>query len=445
MKTCGFSKQINAYLDGELSGAKLRAFEGHLSACPRCSERVEQYRELLGELRGIGDREVPPALQDRLHAALSNEISKGVGRVKRRFRPWMLAPISAAVVCLVALSVLLGSGGAGKQNVPMNLMSRSSDMEKLAGEEAKGSYGFAGAPQAPSMPEPSAAAPAASYDASDDMHKAAEGRNGSQSAGGYAGAEIPAATRAASAQKLIYRANIVTETREYDRCRAGLESMLAKYGGYVEYSQENGVPEGYEAKQGRWMTVSLRIPVSKYADAMAELQAMGNLLQKYENTEDVGSRYVDTKARMDELVKSREKYMALLDKADSTESIIALQDAITDLTVRIEQDAAQLRYWDGQVTYSTITVEMRELVIPTSIATANPTSLGDRAGGAFYETLSGMKKGLEDFAVWFVGAIPWLCIIVVLAGALLAVILLSTRKARKAAKAAEAKKSEDKQ
>jgi hypothetical protein len=441
MKTCGFVSQINAYLDGELSGAKLRAFEEHLAACPRCREEAEQYRELLGELHGMGDREVPPMLQERLHAALSNEISKGDGRVKRKFKPWMLAPISAAVVCVLGVSVWLASGGlprAGESHAPSLMRNAAQDYT-----DSEAQYGsIAAAPPMP-MPAATAMAPAATYAA--DLNKAMEDRSAGEGFAGVSSAEKPSDTaQDVTGQKLIYTANIVTETREYDKCKAEIDSMLAGFGGYIGYSQENGVPEGYESTQGRSMTVALRIPVGKYADAMAELQAMGNLLQKYENTQDVGSQYVDTKARRDELVISRDKYMSLLDKADSTDSIIALQNAITDLTVRIEQDEAQLRYWDSQVSYSTITVEMREIVIPRSIATANPTSLGDRAGGAFYETLSGMKQGLEDFAVWFVGAIPWLCIIIVAAGVLLAVVLPKTRKARKAAKAAEAKKSEDK-
>jgi anti-sigma factor RsiW len=78
MKTCGFENQINPYLDGELSDAKLSAFEAHLQACPQCREEVEQYRGMLDSLHGIGDREVPPMLQDRLHAALPMKFRKGM-------------------------------------------------------------------------------------------------------------------------------------------------------------------------------------------------------------------------------------------------------------------------------------------------------------------------------------------------------------------------------
>jgi hypothetical protein len=206
----------------------------------------------------------------------------------------------------------------------------------------------------------------------------------------------------------------------------------------------SGVPEGSGDTIGRTAVISLRLPIDKYGTAMKELLALGNLLSKNENTEDVSRQYVDTDARNKTLIAQRDRYMALLDKADNTESIIALQNQITELTVQIEQNTAQLRFWDDQVSYSTITLELHELVIAKSLEPSNP-DLNTRASGAFYRTLNAMKKGLEDFAIWFVGFLPWLALLAAAAGITLAIAIPATRKARKAAagKAAEEKKKEE--
>lgn len=57
--------------------------------------------------------------------------------------------------------------------------------------------------------------------------------------------------------------------------------------------------------------------------------------------------------------------------------------------------------------------------------------------GALNITLNNMKKGLENFTVGFVGFLPWLAIIVVIAGILAAILIPVTRKARRAAKKSE--------
>jgi hypothetical protein len=449
MKTCGFEKMINAYLDGELSGAKLRSFEEHLPACPRCREDVEQYRSMLEALRGAVDREVPPMLQERLHAALSKEISKGEGRMKRRVNPWVLAPVvSAAVVVCAVGGVLLFGNPSGSQNAkmapPLGLQIRGT-------ENAESPYAGNGTADRASNDVKTAPipAPAATNWSATSTTKGGEAQRNESYATANFGFDKNAAATGQNApsdeRKLIYTAYVVEETREFDKSMSGVNAMLAEYGGYIESSQQSGVPEGYESTQGRNAVLSLRVPIGKYGDAMGRLQALGNLLSKNENTQDVSLQYLDTKTRMDTLVKERDQYMALLEKADNTESIIALRNEITSLTVQIEQDTAQLRYWDSQVSYSTITVELREVVIPKSVGPSNPTSLGDRAGGAFYQTLNDMKKGLESFAVWFVGFLPWLAIIVVVAGIAAAIVVPVARKHRKAAlkKAAEEKKKED--
>lgn len=110
MKTCGYKNKMNSYLDGELSGAQRCSFEEHLLGCPRCREEVEQYQTMLAELHGLEDREVPPMLAERLHAALSSEILKGTGRAKSRMAwPWVLSTASAVVVIgIVGVAALLG-------------------------------------------------------------------------------------------------------------------------------------------------------------------------------------------------------------------------------------------------------------------------------------------------------------------------------------------------
>jgi hypothetical protein len=457
MKTCGFEKQINPYLDGELSGEKLRAFEAHLEDCPKCRREVEQFRGLLNELHGLQDLEVPPMLKARIHDALAKETLKGDGRVKRKVNPWALSAIAAAVVVLFGGVALLGGAGVGVlhnaiQNDSLSQKNISGRAPMAAATAAPQAAPLVDAGRGLPIPEPTAAATMNSQGLSNAGDESLADKAGNQSlvAPNFS-SEQPAAGKAAgdnptqqpgTSRKIIYTAYLVVESRDYDKCVTTVESLYARLGGYKANSQENGVPDASDAYAARTAVFSLRIPIDKYDAAMAELKAMGNVLSSSEGTEDVSRQYVDTEARNKTLKEERDKLYDLLAKAESMDSIIALQNQITQLTTEIEQETAQLNFWDDQVSYSTITVEIHELVTPKTVK--SDPDMNARVNSAFYNTLNNMKKGLENFAVDFVGFLPWLAIIVVVAGIASAVILPVTAKARRAArkKAAESKKEE---
>ncbi len=442
MNTCSFEKHINQYLDGELSSSKLRAFEAHLLECRSCREEVEQFRGLLEDLHGLEDREVPPALRERLHTALSEEIVKGDGRVNRKLNPWALTAAAAALVVVLVGGTMLSGGLMGNiasdlagPNAPANYgITKTDEGQKLEDGLYNGDQvtGF-GVQAAPSME------PAATAEAKPEKPQMgfSRGPGGELEATGSVGKENFAQTKTPEGRKIIYTAYMVVETREYDKGMSTLESLLAKFNGYQENTQMTGVPDSGDSQQGRTAVVSVRIPIDQYGAAIDEFQKLGNVLSKNENTEDVSRQYVDTEARNRELIKARETYFKLLEKADSTESIVAIQNEITRLTIEIEQATAQLKYWDDKVSYSTITIEIHELVTPKTVRPVDP-DLNERMGGALNSTLNAMKKSAENFAVQFVGFLPWLAIIIVVAAILAAILVPVGVRARRSAKLKEA-------
>jgi cell division septum initiation protein DivIVA len=452
MKTCGFEKQINPYLDGELSGAKLRSFEAHLEACPRCREEVEQYRGLLNELHGLEDLEVPPLLAERLHAALSNEILKGDGRVKKRkVWPWVLSTATAAVVIgAIGVAALFGGNQTAGMHILANQSAGSPNIEApgtQADAEAMPAATMAAMAPIPAPTEaPAAMAPdfqpfAGAETTDSQADKAPAAATGSDN-----GARTDNPAQQANDRKIIYNANVVVQTREYNARLTAVEGLCAKYGGYTASSQENGKPGATDQNNARSAEFSLRIPIDKFDAAMADFKAMGDdVVSTTKSTDDVSRQYVDTDARNKTLKDERDRLEELLAKATDMNSIIALQNQITELTTEIEQQTAQLRFWDDQVAYSTINVQLNEIVEAQQVKPVDP-SLNSRINGAFYGTLSDMRKGFENFEVGFVGFLPWMAIIIVVAGAAVAIAVPTVRRRRRAAlkKAAEEKKQEDK-
>ena len=57
--------------------------------------------------------------------------------------------------------------------------------------------------------------------------------------------------------------------------------------------------------------------------------------------------------------------MALMEKAESVDAIIALETRLTEVRYQIQSMESQLRTYDNQVDYATITLSVEEVTIYT--------------------------------------------------------------------------------
>lgn len=443
MKPCGMQNQISLYLDGQLAGEALRRFEDHLQKCGECADEVEQMQQMLHALKALPEREVPAGLTDRLHAALVQEATKGTVRVKRRFNPWVAVPVAAALVVFVAGGALLlgGMGTSSNQKNAILYNSATGLTGSAGGAEADQRHseenGFAPMASAAAALAPEEPAGDASLDIGDVSTAKS---NGYRTFTTDDKQQNNAVTSAQGARKMIYTATMALETRQFDTTLTTLQDVMAKYGGYVQRDQVSGVPEGSYGS-ARSASYTMRFPITNYADAVGDLAKMGNLLNRNESVEDISRQYVDTDARNKALTLQRDRLYELLTKADKMENIIVLENEITRLTTEIEQMTAQLHLWDDQVAYSTVTVNIQEILTPKAVEPADP-DLNTRRNGAFSNTINRMRAGLEEFTVSFMGALPWLIIVLAMAAVALGITWPLVRRARRHAKSSLTSKEE---
>jgi anti-sigma factor (TIGR02949 family) len=57
---------LHPYLDGELDGAQVEAFQRHLATCPECTRQLDSQRALSRALRQLVPRPAPAALRSRI-------------------------------------------------------------------------------------------------------------------------------------------------------------------------------------------------------------------------------------------------------------------------------------------------------------------------------------------------------------------------------------------
>lgn len=233
-------------------------------------------------------------------------------------------------------------------------------------------------------------------------------------------------------RKLIKRQNYSVETKSFDEFLESLNGLVSASGGYVEYSEING--NSYDDRGNRYATYTLRIPVENLEDFNSGIEKKANIIHSSEQVEDVTLNYVDTESHIAALKAEQESLMSMLEKAEDLESIMAIQTQLTEVRYQLESYQSQIRTYDNAIQYSTITLNINEVEREIQVA----ESFGGQLKEKLTRNLYDIQKGLYSFALWFLGALPYWGILLVL--------IISTwlilRKVRKSRRKAEMKSVE---
>lgn len=199
-------------------------------------------------------------------------------------------------------------------------------------------------------------------------------------------------------EKLIRTVSMSLQTKEFETLLAYLDGKVAELGGYIQNSQIYG--NSMDTFGYRSASMTLRIPQQKLDLFVSGVSEKATVVRKSENAENVTLQYADTEARLKSLQIEQERFLALLEKADTVDSIIAIEQHLTELRYEIESYASTLKVYDNRVDYSTVSLDISEVNRITPVE-QNPTLL-TRMKEGFSNTLYSMKEGGADFLVWFV-------------------------------------------
>ena len=245
------------------------------------------------------------------------------------------------------------------------------------------------------------------------------------------GTESGAAVEEPSERKIIKTANLNLQTLDFDGFAAALEQKLAESGAHLQYADVSGT-DYYGGRKSANYTV--RVPEANFNLFLSGLEGIATVVNKTLGEQDVTLSYVDTEAHIKTLEIEQERLFALLEKADTLEAIITLEQRLSQVRYEIESYQAQLRTYDDKITYSTVKIYVYEV---TKVTEKEPETLFERITNAWADTMEDISMGAQDFVVWFVMNLPylvfWGAVIVVL------VVVLRKRRAKRRAKKLEKK------
>jgi len=223
---------------------------------------------------------------------------------------------------------------------------------------------------------------------------------------------------------VIARANVTVQTKAYDAFTAALKAGLKAMGGYTDAYNE------WNFDSDRRADITARVPSEKLDAFLDSLEANGTIMSRSVTTTDVTDEMIETGSKKEALIAEEKALLAILEKATTVEDIIRVQDRLSNVRADLESYSRRLQSLQNQVNYSTVSIsvsEVNRITTPTQKFSA-------LASSGFLASLRDIGSGLRNFALWFIGAIPWLVVLAVPA-ALLIWIVRRARKNKKAKKA----------
>ena len=216
-------------------------------------------------------------------------------------------------------------------------------------------------------------------------------------------------------RKLITTVSIEAETETLDSILQRVESEVEAFGGYIESSyiaQDRTYAGNNTYTNRRRATLTLRVPESKLETVLSTLSGETNVLEESRTTEDITLTYVDIESRKKSLETQRESLLRLMEKAETVEDIITIEDRLSYVNYEIERMGGQLRSYDNLVDFATVHLTLREVVEYTPVQ-EEPETVFSRIAKGFSHNLKSVGGGIVDFFVWFVSSLPQIAVFAV--------------------------------
>ena len=153
----------------------------------------------------------------------------------------------------------------------------------------------------------------------------------------------PAAAPNASQRQLIYNATFKVVVSDIPSSLKSLQQEVQSLGGYLQQLNSD--------------SITVRIPASRFEDAIAATDKLGQVTQREIRGQDITEEMNDLKIRMETALQVRQRLLALLEKADKTTDAIKVEQELERVIQAIELFKGKIRFYESQVAFSTLTVQ----------------------------------------------------------------------------------------
>ena len=392
---------LAADLHGDLSDAERSAFHAHLLDCAACRKAHQETKIMNKILEETLAQEKPDLrLEQRMLAGFRNRVPQRTGLVRllvdlMRLRPVQITAVAAVLLGLVQLGRMIT--GEGVTAVPSReeyaraqfaaqpsqvAASRPAPAADLArSEEAAGSRSRDIAlpePPPPALPSTQASDKAESFAKGKPMTgtesklaaveqapaKTAQAEMSTKETGSKteamnyvaepSSAETPAPELAN--RKLIRNATVQLEIVSFDDAVQKITAFANEERGYVATTNSDKQANGKLRGQ-----VIVKVLPEILDHFLQKVRGLGELKNQTLGTEDVTKAYFDTDARLKNARVMEQRLIDMLKtKTGKVSDLLQVEKELDRVREEIEKMQGELKYWDSQVQFATVTISLAE-------------------------------------------------------------------------------------
>jgi hypothetical protein len=362
---------LAADLHGELSDDERREFHSHLVECAVC-RKTHHENKILEET--LAQQKPDPAFEQRMLAGFRHRIPERSGLIKllsdlMRLRAVQITAVAAVLLGLVQLGSMFTrktatplharGGYANEQFFKRPTQVAASSEPGRAGALGESDELAAARPQAVPLqappPSPLTEMKAKTESSAELERTIVTGSNipVAEEAGPKPG-ETPAPEMAN--RKLIRNATVELEIVSFDDAVQKITTFAKEDRGYVATTNSQKQANGKLRGQ-----VIVKVLPENLDRFLQKIRGLGELKNQTLGTEDVTKAYFDTDARLKNARVMEQRLIDMLNtKTGKVSDLLQVEKELSRVREEIEKMQGELKYWDSQVQFATVTISLAE-------------------------------------------------------------------------------------
>jgi Domain of unknown function (DUF4349)/Putative zinc-finger len=379
---------LAADLYGELSDEEQRQLHNHLVECAGCRKAHQETKTMNKFLEETLAQEKPdPTFEQRVLAGFRNRVPERTGLLKlladlMRLRAVQVTAVAAVLLGLIQLGWMitwktatpLRAGdryaneqlfGQPRQDVALSEPGRAGALDKsdeLAAGKPK-DLALAAPPAASETRSkvesdlkayPATVAPTETAQAEMTAKQSDSEAVVMNSAAEPSSAETPAVEVAN--RKLIRNANVELEIVSFNDATQKITALATEEHGYVATTNSQKQANGKLRGQ-----VIVKVLPENLDRFLQKIRSLGELKNQSLGTEDVTKAYFDTDARLKNARVMEQRLIEMLKtKTGKVSDLLQVEKELGRVREDIEKMQGELKYWDSQVQFATVTISLAE-------------------------------------------------------------------------------------
>ncbi len=378
---------LAADLYGELSDEEQRQLHTHLVECAVCRKTHQETKTMNKILEETFAQQKPdPAFEQRMLASFRQRIPERSGLLKlladlMRLRAAQVTAVAAVLLALVQLGRMI----TGETATPQRARDRYANEQLFeqpsqvaatsepdrAGALEKSDELAAGKPKDLALPAPPPssgtrselhkdfkALPATVAPAKTAQAETAAKETGSEEAMNYVAEPSSAETPAPELvnRKLIRNATVELEIVSFDDAVQKITAFAKEERGYVATTDSQKQANGKLRGQ-----VVVKVLPENLDRFLQKIRGLGELKNQTLGTEDVTKAYFDTDARLKNARVMEQRLVDMMKtKTGKVSDLLQVEKELGRVREEIEKMQGELKYWDSQVQFATVTISLVE-------------------------------------------------------------------------------------